>query len=39
MPRKEFFPSNEHELENYLAMEEMSARIQAELNGKLRAYP
>ena len=35
MSRKEFFPSNEHELEQYLAMEEMSARIQAELNGKL----
>ena len=37
MPRKEFFPSNEDELERYLAMEEMSARIQAELNGKLSA--
>ena len=35
MSRKEFFPSNEDELERYLAMEEMSARIQAELNGKL----
>ena len=35
MPRREFFPSNEQELESYLAMEEMSARIQAELNAKL----
>jgi tetrahydromethanopterin S-methyltransferase subunit G len=35
MSRKEFFPSNEIELEQYLAMEEMSARIQAELNGKI----
>jgi DNA-binding transcriptional regulator YiaG len=35
MPRREFFPSNEDELQRYLAMEEMSARIQAELNAKL----
>ena len=35
MSRKDFFPSSESELESYLAMEEMSARIQAELNGKL----
>lgn len=35
MSRKDFFPSTEQELESYLAMEEMSARIQAELNAKL----
>ena len=35
MSRKEFFPSTEQELETYLAMEEISTRIQAELNGKL----
>ena len=35
MPPKDFFPSNEEELEKYLAMEQMKARIQAELNGKL----
>lgn len=35
MKSKDFFPSNEHELERYLAMEQMSARIQAELNAKL----
>ena len=35
MPSKDFFPSNEEELEQYLAVEQMKARIQAELNGKL----
>lgn len=35
MSRKDFFPTTEKELESYLAMEEMSARIQAELNAKL----
>ena len=35
MPNKDFFPTTEEGLEQYLAMEEMSARIRAELNGKL----
>lgn len=35
MPHKENFPSTEKELEDYLAMEQMRARIQAELNAKL----
>lgn len=35
MPPKDFFPSNEEELEKYLAVEQMKAHIQAELNGKL----
>ncbi len=35
MTSKDFFPSNKEELERYLEMEQMSARIQAELNGKL----
>ena len=35
MPPKDFFPSNEEELEKYLAVEQMKAQIQAELNGKL----
>lgn len=35
MPRDDFFPSSKDELERYLEMEQMSARIQAELNAKL----
>ena len=35
MPGKDFFPKNEEELERYLEMEQMSARIHAELNAKL----
>ena len=35
MPHEDFFPSREDELEKYLTVEQMKARIQAELNGKL----
>lgn len=35
MPSKDFSSSNKEELMRYLEIEQMSARIQAELNGKL----
>ena len=35
MQPEDFFPSHEDELEKYLTVEQMKARIQAELNGKL----
>ena len=35
MPGKDFFPTSAEELKRYLEMEQMSARIHAELNAKL----
>lgn len=35
MPPEDFFPSNKEGLEKYLAVEQIKAHIQAELNGKL----